>query len=710
MPIRSQAPIIQGEQIPTVSSLGEEVGALFSVEAQAGMIGSMSRMYSLDVAEEGTRQSSQSVARFGYIDTANKAPDSPMLTAASATQRVKDAGLEGHLTIPATGMRQRTVDILIDRKREELKRNTILEQSPGGAGRMSARVAAGFVGSLVDPSNIALAFVPVVGEARYAALLARAGGMASRTVVRGSVGAAEGVVGAALVEPLNYYANTQQQADYDAYDSMTNVAGGAFFGSALHAGAGLFGDMLRPGQWANLSPKEAATARQQALVLDRLAEGEPPLGPDTNPAGQALRARLDRDPAQLMREYAALEESKGGLVLNTDTARELSPEYLADRTRSADVHEAASDTVKMIYAAKLAEPTPEGFDNTVLFTAGGTGAGKTTAVNAAGDAFGKPEIVYDTNMSTLSSAVKKVEQALAAGRNVRIAYVYRDPVEALTNGAIKRAQRQAEEFGTGRTVPLKEHAKTHLGVRPVMEALADRYRDDGRVVIGAIDNSRGKGNSAIVDIDSLPRVEETGLHERLQAALDQARTAGLSEDLYRGFAADETGPGLVAGHGRRAKPSDERAQVAHAVENDPFRAIRSYLADLPPDVQQGALRMAIAQMAAGRPIDVIPALLSHHGDVQGAIAAATRNATEVAGADHYVAQAADLRLQAAPKGGEVEARTEAANEAEAAFREQAKQSGIDDADDLLEEGQQAMRDAAAYTKALNIAALCALRT
>src|SRR3546814_4228496 len=85
---------------------------------------------------------------------------------------------------------------------------------------------------------------------------------------------------------------------------------------------------------------------------------------------------------------------------------------------------------------------------------------KTTAVNAAGDAFGKPEITYDTNMNTLSSAVDKVEQALAAGRDVRIAYVYRDPVEALTGGAIPRAERQAVKFGSGRTVPLAEHAKT----------------------------------------------------------------------------------------------------------------------------------------------------------------------------------------------------------------------------------------------------------
>src|SRR3546814_15419473 len=58
---------------------------------------------------------------------------------------------------------------------------------------------------------------------------------------------------------------------------------------------------------------------------------------ETSPAGEGLRERLVRDPDALAREYAAIEDTKGGTVLNTDLARELSPEYLANRTRSADV-------------------------------------------------------------------------------------------------------------------------------------------------------------------------------------------------------------------------------------------------------------------------------------------------------------------------------------------------------------------------------------
>jgi hypothetical protein len=287
---------------------------------------------------------------------------------------------------------------------------------------------------------------------------------------------------------------------------------------------------------------------------------------EDNPAGRALRERLVGDPEKLATEYAALPESKGGIVLNTDVARELAPEYAADRTRSADVHEAASDVVKTLYDAKLAAPTPEGLDPTVLFTAGGTGAGKTTGVDLVGDAFGKPEIVYDTNMSTLHSAIDKIEQALASLRKVEILYVYRDPVEALTGGAIPRAQRMKARLGSGRTVPIDEHAKTHQGARQVMDALAEKYRDDPRVQLTAVDNSRGKGQAIITPLESIPAVPENGVREGLESQLEAARQAGLDEDLYRGFSAAGRGAaqprsGGEARPGVRSEPQPQRGQV-----------------------------------------------------------------------------------------------------------------------------------------------------
>lgn len=296
MPIRTSDPVLRfGQQLATESSLTEELGATWRESVSMSPLGSILRMMELNAAQSGQGQSASSVARFGYLPNVPQA--SPMLSRDDALTRIRDEGLEGALNVPETGIRSGALDILIRRKQEENRRNVIRVQSPGGGGRFAANLFVGFAGQLVDPLNVGASFIPVVGQERYAAMLARAGSLAGRTGVRAGVGAVEGTVGAAIVEPFNYYANLQQQADYDAFDSAINIAGGAFFGSALHGGAGLFGDMIRqPRQFEHVpiaetptapglqrpvfkapevDPRELALQRERTIVLDRLAEGRP---------------------------------------------------------------------------------------------------------------------------------------------------------------------------------------------------------------------------------------------------------------------------------------------------------------------------------------------------------------------------------------------------------------------------------------------------
>jgi len=261
-----------------------------------------------------------------------------------------------------------------------------------------------------------------------------------------------------------------------------------------------------------------------------------------DPITQEYFDRLNNDYTKLREEYAALKDSGGGKILNTDIARELSPHYLSDRTKSANVHEPSSQFIKQIYADKLSNPTPKGMDNTVVFTAGGTGAGKTTALEAVkniSESVKRAEMVYDTNMNKFESSDKKIQQALRANRKVSIIYTYRDPVEALENGALKRATRQEKEFGTGRTVPIGEHLKTHIGALKTISELQEKYKKHPRVKIQVIDNSRGAGKSAVSSLDKLPKLNENEVQRRLYDTLERARRSGaISESTYRGFAAD----------------------------------------------------------------------------------------------------------------------------------------------------------------------------
>jgi hypothetical protein len=288
----------------------------------------------------------------------------------------------------------------------------------------------------------------------------------------------------------------------------------------------------------------AAAGQQQPDMASRVAQltpqpSLPTVSQSANPIEQAYFDRLSTDYQGLTKEYAALPSTENGRVLNTDEAREMSPEYRADRTRSADVHEPSSAFVKQMYADKLSQPTPTGRDNTVLFTAGGTGAGKTTGLQEASKVskgIRDAEIVYDTNMNSFESADKKISQALKAGRKVAIVYTYRDPVEAMENGALKRASRMEAEMGTGRTVPIDEHFKTHAGAREVMERLQEKYSDDHRFHLVAIDNSRGAGKAAVVSgLDKLPKFNHTEVRKGLSDALENAYRSGkISQAIYEG--------------------------------------------------------------------------------------------------------------------------------------------------------------------------------
>lgn len=292
-----------------------------------------------------------------------------------------------------------------------------------------------------------------------------------------------------------------------------------------------------------------------------------------------LAARVTDDYEGAAADYAGLQDSMGGKVLNTDIARELSPDYLADRTKSAAVHEPASYFIKRMYEQKLDDMEPGG---RVMFTSGGTGAGKTTAISSLPHVqamFDDAAIVYDTNMNKLTSAVKKIEQALDAGAQVQIVHVQRDAVEALVKGALPRAANQAKKFGTGRTVPLSAHADTHRGAAEVIQQLAEKYKDDPRVFIQVLDNTRGKGGARPADLDFVRQFDYNDMERKLYDALKQQYDAGaIPESVFRATAGDAD-PGkrplLHADDGKqpqrdgdgagRSTPTDQEARQGQEV-------------------------------------------------------------------------------------------------------------------------------------------------
>jgi hypothetical protein len=282
------------------------------------------------------------------------------------------------------------------------------------------------------------------------------------------------------------------------------------------------------GEMANIATMAAGVPALLRAMPKTMAKAAPM---KLDQYGQALENLRVNEYPSLVKKYSLLQDSEGGKVLNTDLARELSDAYTKNRTLSASVHEPSSAFVKQLYAEKLAQPVTEG--SRVLFTAGGTGAGKTSSLAAYPDLRKNAEIIYDTNMNKLESARKKIDQALDAGRQIDLVYTYRDPVEALVEGSLTRAMRMKKDLGSGRTVPLKEHIKTHTGSREVIGQLKEIYGDNPNVRIGIIDNRYGRANPKVANLEDLPVLDAKTIEKDLRDALEKQYKAGkIDKDIY----------------------------------------------------------------------------------------------------------------------------------------------------------------------------------
>ena len=153
---------------------------------------------------------------------------------------------------------QSVVDIMVEEKKDERSRQSIIERGPKGFGVGALKFATGLGVSLFDPINIAASFIPVFGQARFAGLVARQG----FTRARLAKGVTEGAVGAAIVEPIVYGVAKEVQADYGLADSLLNITFGTILGGGLHVGAGKLKD-LRTASKFKQRVKEANTLDQE---------------------------------------------------------------------------------------------------------------------------------------------------------------------------------------------------------------------------------------------------------------------------------------------------------------------------------------------------------------------------------------------------------------------------------------------------------------
>tara|TARA_R110000850_G_scaffold35596_10_gene94772 strand:+ start:499 stop:1704 length:1206 start_codon:yes stop_codon:yes gene_type:complete len=215
------------------TSFGDAMGAVASETWARNPLSSLSSLYELRTAEEKK--------------------ESPLVPRNDLNKEYSNLGL-----FFEEDEYQSVVDIMVEEKNLERARQDIINRGPQGVGTGVAKFGVGLGVSMLDPINLASAFIPVFGQARFASLVARQGFTKAR-VVRGAV---EGAVGAALVEPLIGYAASELQADYGLADSFLNVTFGSILGGGLHFGGGKLKDIYT----ARKFKKKVRIAREKAGI------------------------------------------------------------------------------------------------------------------------------------------------------------------------------------------------------------------------------------------------------------------------------------------------------------------------------------------------------------------------------------------------------------------------------------------------------------
>lgn len=191
------------------------------------------------------------------------APETPMLAPDAANEQY---GIPGALTFDQP-TREGEAKLLNQWKHEDIQRDDILDRSTPGAVPSVARFMSSMAGSAIDPVNLAASFIPVFGEARWAALAGRVGEIPAAL----ARGAAEGFVGSALVEPITAVQQINQHGEYSAEDAFLDIGFGTLAGAGMRGlGAGFHEAAIR---WRG-APMEARSAAMMHSI-DALTEGRP---------------------------------------------------------------------------------------------------------------------------------------------------------------------------------------------------------------------------------------------------------------------------------------------------------------------------------------------------------------------------------------------------------------------------------------------------
>lgn len=162
-----------------------------------------------------------------------------LLTQAEAKAQAAAEGFP-ELAIPSAGMTDQGLEVMLSLARDRAEGEERLSRASGG-GAFVGSLAGGFA----DPIMAGLNFVPIVGQSREAAILAKASikaGFGGRILARGAIGAVEGAIGSLPSMALNAATRQAVGDDYTVDDAFAEFTSSVLLGGAMQAGIGQIGE------------------------------------------------------------------------------------------------------------------------------------------------------------------------------------------------------------------------------------------------------------------------------------------------------------------------------------------------------------------------------------------------------------------------------------------------------------------------------------
>jgi len=279
------------------------------------------------------------------------------------------------------------------------------------------------------------------------------------------------------------------------------------------------------------------------LIVPNSGRGDDPA---LKPYSEKLRT-IANDQQLADQIYDQIPDAKGGKVIGTDIARELLEEYAVSREGKIEFVNATGDVAHFYAKDRLwREINNRGERKTLLFTAGGVAAGKSSALNDK--SISSFDLVFDGTLRDSEWAIETMSLAISKGWKINISYVQR-PIELVIPGAIYRAQ------STGRWGPIADLPNIHVTAQQSIIEIAKAFQTNPNVHTTLWLND-GLTRDIPPNKLTLEEIDIGGKHSYIENyGLDKERDRENRRGLYRGMAG---GGGQISGRASRAAEAFRR--------------------------------------------------------------------------------------------------------------------------------------------------------